>query len=176
MTQLERLMAIKLIEQYVESCDERREARSAFFGDVDLDGPAMTEYARETCESAFLFWFAFDRPLADGSFVVGRILKAHPLLSAGERRFLEQMRRLKDLASIFHKMWLESIVATCFPSPLTAESDPMLLVTMRFDVYLPGKIKISPMRNRQQIARAPQRPDTHAPPQVRGHWHRPNPN
>lgn len=230
MTPLERLMAIKLIEQNVESCDERRGARSAFFGDVDLDGPAMTEYARETCESAFLFWFAFDRRLADDSFVVGRILKAHTLLSAGERRFLEQMRstamlpfkvlavrpggsvvlrrlgaqeeievreksasetlkrwdvlvtrlnpvgptggpeiemgtmlmpprthreiaelfqrglsgrpdgddemrRLKDLVPIFHKMWLESVVASRFPSPLTTEGDPMMLVMMRFSTF-----------------------------------------
>jgi len=52
----------------------------------------MTEYFRESSESAFLFWFAFDYQLRDGSFLVDRILADNPVLSFGERRYLEQMR------------------------------------------------------------------------------------
>jgi hypothetical protein len=85
-------MAIDLIEQYVESCDERAEAKDVFYGDLDLDVPAMTDHFRDTSESAFLFWFAFDYQLEDGSYVVDRILKANPVLAWGERRYLEQMR------------------------------------------------------------------------------------
>ena len=91
-TQLDRVMAIEVLEQYVESCDERGEARNVFYGDLDLDVPAMTEHFRETSDSAFLFWFAFDYQLDDGSYVVDRVLKANPVLSTGERRYLEQMR------------------------------------------------------------------------------------
>ena len=91
-TALDRAMAIELVENYVESCDERHQARNEFCGGLDLDVPAMTEHFRDTSDSAFLFWFAFDRPRDDGSWVVDRILEAHPLLSSGERRYLEQMR------------------------------------------------------------------------------------
>ena len=91
-TQLDRAMAIELIEQYSERCDERHDAISVFRGDFDLDVPAMTDHFREISDSAFLFWFAFDFQLEDGSYVVDRILAANSVLSFGERRYLEQMR------------------------------------------------------------------------------------
>jgi hypothetical protein len=228
-TQLDRAMVIELLEQYVEGCGERQEARDVFCGGLDLDVPAMTDHFREISDSAFLFWFAFDRPLDDGSDVVDRILKANPVLSTGERRYLEQMRatavmpyeviavqpgisvvlrrlgaqeeievreksasrtlkrwdllvtrlnpvgptggpeiemgamlmpsmvreeiaevvhqeldrrpdgddgvhRCKGLAPIFHQIWLETIVAPRFPMTQTAEGDPLVFVTMQFDV------------------------------------------
>lgn len=43
--------------------------------------------------------------------------------------------RFKDIGAIFHEIWLESIVAPRFPAPVTAEGDPVVLVTMVFDVY-----------------------------------------
>lgn len=82
-------MAIEVLDEYVESCDERLEAVDVFYGDFDLDVPAMTEHFRETSESAFLFWFAFDYQLDDGSYVVDRVLKANPVLPFGARRYLE---------------------------------------------------------------------------------------
>ena len=91
-TQLDRQMAIEVIQRYVESCEERAEARDVFYAGLDLDAPTMTEHFRETSESAFLFWFTFDHQLDDGSYVVDRVLEANPLLSAGEHRYLEQMR------------------------------------------------------------------------------------
>jgi hypothetical protein len=226
-TPLDRAMAIELIEQYVEGCDERREAREVFYADLDPDVPAMNDHFRDTSESAFLFWFAFDYQLDDGSYVVDRILKANPLLAAGERRYFEQMRAtvmmpyevmavhpgesvvlrrlgaqeeievrektgsktfqrwdmlvarlnpvgpsggpeiemgamlippmvqeeitkvvheelegrpdqggppFKALGAIFHQIWLETIVAPRFPMPVTAEGDPVMFVTLRFDV------------------------------------------
>jgi len=95
-TQLDRAMAIELIEQYVASCDKGHEARNAFCGGFDLDVPAMTDHFRETSDAAFLFWFAFDCPFDDGSYVVDRILKANPLLSTGERRPGVQAAWLKE--------------------------------------------------------------------------------
>ncbi len=228
-TQLDRQMAIEVLQRYVESCEERAEARDVFYAGLDLDAPTMTEHFRETSESAFLFWFTFDHQLDDGSYVVDRVLEANPLLSAGEHRYLEQMRttammpyevtavrpgasvvlrrlgaqeeievrertasktlqrwdmlvtrlnpvgpsgepeiemgamlmppmareeiaevvrqqldwrpdrddgarRFKDLGAIFHQIWLETIVAPRFPTPVTAEGDPVVFVTMRFDV------------------------------------------
>ncbi len=91
-TQLDRAMVIELLERFVENCDERRDALDVFCGGLDMDVPAMTDHFREISDSAFLFWFVFDRPLDDGSYVVDRILKANPVLSTGERRYLEQMR------------------------------------------------------------------------------------
>jgi hypothetical protein len=85
-------MAIELVEQHVERCDERFEAMEIFRGGLDLDVPTMTEHFRDASDSAFLFWFAFDFQLRDGSYLVDRILAANPVLSAGERRYLEQMR------------------------------------------------------------------------------------
>lgn len=91
-TALDRAMAIELIERHVESCDERAGANDIFCGGLDLDLPAMTEHFRETSNSAFVFWFAFDFQLRDGSCLVDRILAANPVLSFGERRYLEQMK------------------------------------------------------------------------------------
>ncbi|MFV1967630.1 MAG: SEC-C metal-binding domain-containing protein [Pirellulaceae bacterium] len=91
-TQLDRAMAIELIERHVESCDERCDAINVFCGGFDLDVPAMTDHFRETSDSAFLLWFTFDFQLDDGSCVVDRVLKTNPVLSIGERRYLEQMR------------------------------------------------------------------------------------
>jgi hypothetical protein len=85
-------MAIEVLEKYVETCNESEEARDVFYADLDIDVPVMTEHFRDVSESAFLFWFAFDRQLEDGSYVVDRVLKANPVLSDGERRYLEQMR------------------------------------------------------------------------------------
>jgi hypothetical protein len=228
-TQLDRAMAIEVLDKYVESCDERWEASDVFYRDLDLDVPTMADHFRETSESAFLFWFAFDYQLDDGSYVVDRVLKANPLLASGERRYLEQMRstammpyevtavrpgasvvlrrlgtqkeievreklgsqtlkrwdmvlarlnplgpsggpeiemglmpippmvreeiaevvsqdldnrpdanngerRFKDLGAIFHQIWLGTIVAPRIPTPMTAEGDRVVCVTMRFDV------------------------------------------
>jgi hypothetical protein len=91
-TQFNRALAIERIEEHVESCDERCAAMNVFCGDFDLDVPAMTDHFREASESAFLFWFAFDFKLHDGSYIVDWILKANPSLPIGERRYLEQMR------------------------------------------------------------------------------------
>jgi len=229
-------MAIELIEQYVESCDERFEAIDDFYGDLDLDVPTMTDHFRDTSDSAFQFWFAFDYQLDDGSYVVDRVLKANPVLSFGERRYLEQMRTtammpyevtevrpgvsvvlrrlgsqegievrektasktlkrwdmlvarlnpvgptggpeiemgamlippmaqgeiaevvrhelderpdgddyarlLKDLGAIFHEIWLETIVAPRFPMLQTAEGDPVVYVTMLFDVHDEARVR-----------------------------------
>lgn len=228
-TALDRAMAIELVEDFVESCEERHEAKEEFCDGLDLDVPAMTEHFRDASDSAFLFWFAFDRPLDDGSWVVDRILEAHPLLSDGERRYLEQMRTtammpyevlstrpgesvvlrrlgaqqeievrertgsrifkrwdmlvarlnplgpsggpeiemgamliprmvqkeivelvrheleqrldgedevqiFKDLGEVLHTIWLETIVAPRLPMPVNAEGDPLVLVTMQFEV------------------------------------------
>ena len=222
-------MAIEVLEKYVEGCDERWEARNVFYRDLDLDVPAMTDHFRETSDSAFLFWFAFDYQLGDGSYVVDRVLKANPLLASGERRYLEQVRstammpyevmavrpgvsvvlrrlgtqqqidvreksasltlkrwdmlvvrlnplgpsggpeiemgamlippmvqeeiaevvsqdldnrpdadngarRFKHLGAIFHQIWLATIVAPQIPRLVTAEGDPVVYVTMQFDV------------------------------------------
>lgn len=228
-TQLDRLMAIELIEQYVDQCAERVAARSLFFADLDVDVPTRTEHFRDVSNAAFLLWFAFDYPLDDGSYLVDRILKANPLLSTGERCYLEQMRttaawpyeviavrpgtsvvlrglgmqqeievrertasrmlkrwdllvtRLnplgpsggwememdtmhippvvqdeiaeiveeelsgqsnediswrdrKELGVIFHQIWLDTIIHPRFPLAVTAEGDPVMLVTTQFDV------------------------------------------
>ncbi len=85
-------MAIDVLEQYLERCEERFVAHRDFYGDLDLDVPVMTDYFRETSDSAFCFWFIFDYQLDDGSYVVDGVLKANPILSAGELRYLEQLR------------------------------------------------------------------------------------
>jgi hypothetical protein len=228
-TQLDRVLAIELIEQFVGSCDERHEARAIFCGNLDDDVPAMTKHFREASDSAFLFWFAFDYQLDDGCYVVDRILNTNQLLSDGVRRYLEQMRttamipyevlnvrpgssvtlrrlgtqqevevrektasrtlkrwdmlvarlnplgpsggsememgvmlipklaqgeiaaivsrelvqgpdgdddlhRCKELGAVLHTIWLGTIVAPKLPTCLTAEGDPMMFVTLRFDV------------------------------------------
>ena len=220
-------MAIELIEQCVEGCAERRKAREVFYADLDPDVPTMNDHFRDASESAFLFWFAFDYQLDDGSYVVDRILAANPLLAAGERRYLDQMRAtammpyevmavhpgesvvlrrldareeievrektgsktfqrwdmlvarvnpvgpsggpeiemgavlippmvqeeiakvfheeregrpdrdgppFKALGAIFHQIWLKTIIAPQFPLPVTEEGDPVMFVTLRFDV------------------------------------------
>ena len=43
-------------------------------------------------EFAFTFRLAFDYQLADGSYLVDRILKENTLLASGEQRYLEQLR------------------------------------------------------------------------------------
>ena len=91
-TQLDRAFAIELLDEFIADCDERQHAMDVFRGDFDLDVPAMTDHFRETSQAAFLFWFAFDRELDDGTYVVDRILKTNPSLPPGPRRYLEQMR------------------------------------------------------------------------------------
>ncbi len=44
-------------------------------------------------------------------------------------------RLFKDLGAIFHEIWLETIIAPRFPMLRTAEGDPVVYVTMLFDVH-----------------------------------------
>ncbi len=37
------------------------------------------------------------------------------------------VRRWKELGAVFHQIWLETIVAPRFPSPVTAEGDPLVV-------------------------------------------------
>jgi hypothetical protein len=46
----------------------------------------------------------------------------------------DDLRRFKDLAPILHQIWLESIVAPRLPQGLTKEGDPLVYVSMLFDV------------------------------------------
>ena len=91
-TAFDRAMAIERLEECVERNAEQSEAMAVFFGDVDRDVPAMTEHFLEASDSAFFSWFAFDYPLDDGCHVVDQVLRANPMLSAGDARYLEQMR------------------------------------------------------------------------------------
>jgi hypothetical protein len=65
-------MAIEVLEKYAERCDEQWEARDVFYADLDVEVPAMAGHFEEASEAAFLFWFAFDYQLDDGSYVVDR--------------------------------------------------------------------------------------------------------
>ena len=47
----------------------------------------------------------------------------------------ECTRRCKELAPLFHSIWLDSIVSPRTPTPVTMEGDPMVLVTLVFDVH-----------------------------------------
>jgi uncharacterized protein len=76
-TPLDRGLAIGLLEQFVGASDAQQEARAIFCDDLDTDVPAMNEYFRDVSDSAFLFWFAFDCPLDDGSYLVDRILESN---------------------------------------------------------------------------------------------------
>ena len=91
-TQLDRAMAIELMEQYGEYCSDRNDAMDVFFDGLDIDVPAMSEDFRAISDAAFLYWLVFDYELADGSLLVDRILKENTVLAAGEQRYLEQLR------------------------------------------------------------------------------------
>lgn len=228
-SKFDREMAIDVVEQYVAESRNHAAARNMFYGDLELEGTAIDDHFREASESAFLFWFAFDYRLDDGSYLVDRALKESPLLSQGERCYLEQLRgtaimvyeviatrpgesillrrldnqeeievrertasvtmkrwdvlltrlnpvgpsggpeiemgamlippmvrdeikevldselhdraggeddvqQFKKLGPLFHQIWLETIVAPRIPTIVTAEGDPIVAVTTRFDV------------------------------------------
>ena len=46
----------------------------------------------------------------------------------------DDVQVFKDLGEFFHVIWLETIVAPRLPTPVTAEGDPVVIVTMQFDV------------------------------------------
>ena len=235
-TSFDRSMVIDVLERYIERCEERFAASRVFYGDLDLDVPTMTDHFREVSNSAFCFWFIFDYQLDDGSNVVDGVLKANPVLSAGELRYLEQLRgtammpydvvdvqpgvsivlrrlndgseievrektasgtlkrwdmlltrvnplgpsggaemeagvmhvpplahdevadivrcelehrsggdddvrRFKKLGPVFHQIWLSTIVAPRFPKLVTAEGDPVMFVTMRFDALDADRVR-----------------------------------
>lgn len=233
-------MAIEVLEQYLDRCDQQLQdaADLDFYGHLETDVPAMNEHFRETTDAAFLFWLAFDFQLDDGSFLVDRVLQANPLLSAGERRYLEQLRetamapyqvvavrpgesvvlrrlgtreeiavrertasttlkrwdmlvtrlnpagpsggpeiemgamliprlaqqeieeivedeldrlpdrnqwthRFKSLGAVFHQIWLKSIVDPRIPALLNSQGDPLVFVTMRFEVHDEARLRIA---------------------------------
>ena len=82
-------MAIETLQQYAGNCHERDQARDVFCGDFEAGVRTMTGHFREVSDAAFLFWFAFDYRLDDGSHLVNRVLNDQTIMSSGERRYLE---------------------------------------------------------------------------------------
>ena len=90
----ERRSALAKLDAFVagpEWLDELDEGAARFWGPyrepyARIEDPSI----RLVSQDAFEMWFAFDRPLRDGTRIAERFLSAAPVLAAGERRYVEQ--------------------------------------------------------------------------------------